>query len=237
MTFPEGHPCQPSIKDRISNIKRFEKQWIKENGWKKRRDHRCPECGGMLSSANRWNGGKEMMECMNCLGEFVVDDYKIEKSIKADISYLKYLKGEKEFHESLGFYDIETQIIKKWNETRSNERDTSFVSLKDKVKDINTFEIAWCVLKELDHRTGSIRDSNEYNAITRKAFDAIELNKMYTIVTHIDNPLSWWEKNIWGCVISPPYISSIKGLILEENKVGIDYRVYPDGHDHMEMGR
>jgi hypothetical protein len=100
---------------------------------------------------------------------------------------------------------------------------------------VNHFDISWCVLEELANRQGCIKHSDPaYNAIVRKAFAAIELNRPYTITAHIQVPEkeTWWQRH-WPWAYHqqyvPPYISAIKGLVLEENRVGHDRRINPRG--------
>lgn len=44
---PILHPEVP-IEDRISHLQAWEKQFEKEEMWKKKYDWRCPECGGQM---------------------------------------------------------------------------------------------------------------------------------------------------------------------------------------------
>jgi hypothetical protein len=223
------HPVVSNEK-RLEHLQAWEKQFEKEEMWKKKYDWRCPSCGGQMYNCGELKKSRFVLECFICLKRFISGDTEIPET---DSDYSQFLQEQKDLHKYLGFTDISTQIVKKWNTILPDTLDISYVTLKDAVNGVDTFEISWCVFKQLNNRTGNIPWSNhaEYNTITRKAFNAIELNKTYLINVYIPKPLTWWQRNISKPFQMRPYTSSMKGLILEENRVGKDRRPKTEGSD------
>jgi hypothetical protein len=224
------HPVV-SNEARLAHLKAWEKQFEQEEMWKKKYDWRCPSCGGQMYNCGEITKSEFVLECFICLKRFIAGDYEIKEASETDPEYRQFLQDGVDLHKYLGFTDITTQIVTKQNIVLPDKLDTSYVWLKDAVQGVTRFEISWCVLKQLNNRTGNIPWSNPaaYNAVTRKAFDAIELNKDYLINAYVQKPFTWWQRNISKPHLMRPYISSIKGLILEENRVGKDRRPKTNG--------
>jgi hypothetical protein len=216
---------------RIDHIKRWEEEFEKNEQWKKKYDMRCPACGGLLMNigGGTYHGDDHLVECLNCLKQFVSGDTDIKPVDPADPNYIKFVEEKKRLEQYLGFCNIDTVITKKRILSVEGIHDLHLVTLRDPVNGISEFHIAWVVLHELGNRTSSLSwNSSEYNAIIAMTFDAITLNEPYTIQLHFDKPekQSFWDRmrgkkqKMW-----PPYVCRIKGLKLEANKVGKDYRV------------
>jgi hypothetical protein len=228
--------CHPYIdpNERLRHIAAYIEELQRRDGWKKKYDWRCPECGGQMMNHGTMNkNGDFLLECLVCQKGFIVGDYE---ATKADKELDEFKKKRKISSEELGFFEVETQITKKWAIPYPQGIDESYITLKDPVKRVDTFEISWCVFKQLANRTGSIPwappHNAKHNAITQKAFNAIELNKQYTITVNISvpaNPTFWERIRGISYPYHRPYASSIDGLILEENRKGIDRRVYIGG--------
>jgi hypothetical protein len=204
--------------------------------WKKKYDWRCPECGGQMyncgSLHNDIKNSDFVLECYVCQNRFMGGDYTMEKASETNTDYLNFMQDREKFRESLGFSDTTNQIIRKEAVPVKGDREKTYVTLKDPVNGIDTFEVAWIVLEQTRTRTGNIvfGDYAGWDKVTRQLFNYLELNKLYRITVNFPKPpapLTWREKHIYRCVQQPPhppYISSIKGLILEENRVGKDRR-------------
>jgi len=216
--FPEPgcHRFGPTWEERIEHIKKWEEEYRKKERWKKKFDWRCPGCGGMMM--NRGGGiykdseDSFLMECLACHTRYISGDYEIKQADISNIAYEKYLKEVEDIRNKLHFYDVETKIRKKWMEPVQGDVAIGYIVLQDG----REFCISWCTLEELNYSTGNLNTSipdqcDKYNAIVKKAFDAIELDKTYVVTVHTGNDL-------------PPYVSAIKGLVLEENLIGEDHR-------------
>jgi len=230
-----AHPGGPTWRERIDHIKKWEEEFRRTEMWKKKWDWRCPDCGGMMM--NRGGGGFQdgkdsfLLECLVCHHRFIGGDDTMDPVDQDNPAYVAYLKLHKEFQERIGFYDVETSFVEVGLVPDPGEEDRGWVKTADEIHGVNHFDISWCVLEELDNRQGCIKHSDPaYNAIVRKAFNTIELNRPYTITVHIQKPEvpTLWQR-IWPWAYHqpyiPPYISAIKGLVLEENLVGVDRRV------------
>jgi predicted RNA-binding Zn-ribbon protein involved in translation (DUF1610 family) len=235
-----AHFFGPTWRERIEHLQKWEERMRVEEMWKKKYDWRCPDCGGQMMNrgGSTFKDDKKslLMECLVCHHRFVGGDYTMDPVNENDPSYISYLKESSELHDYLGFYSANVSFVKKELIPQPGYEDEGRVITSEPIHGETHFEISWCVLEELELHTGSILHSDPaYNAIVRRTFDAIELNKPYTITVHIQPPKkeTLWQK-IWPWAYHEPYmapyISAIKGLVLEENKVGFDRRVNPRSH-------
>ena len=217
---------------RIDHIKQWEEEFEKNEQWKKKYDSRCPSCGGLLMNIGGgiYPGDDHLKECLNCLKQFIVGDTEmkpVDPSDPSDPNYIEFLKERKRLDDVLGYQTIDTVITKK--EIVSTVNELHMIKLRDPINGINEFHIAWVVLHELGSRTSSLSwNSPEYKAIIAMTFDAIKLNEPYTIQVHFDKleKQSFWDR-VRGKkqTIYPPYVCRIKGLKLEANRLGKDYRI------------
>lgn len=233
-----AHLGGPTYRERINHLQKWEDEFRMTEMWKKKWDWRCPDCGGQMM--NRGGGGfldrkdSFLLECLVCHKRFIGGDYTMDPADQNNPAYVTYQKIHRELWEQLGIYEVETSFVEAGLVAEPGNEDRGWVKTADEIKGVNQFDLSWCVLEELANRQGSIRHSDPaYNAIMRKAFNTIELNTPYTITVHIQKQEeTWWQRH-WPWTYYrpdiPPYISAIKGLVLEENLVGVDRRVNPRG--------
>lgn len=235
-----AHFGGPTYRERLAHIEKWEEGFRRTEMWKKKWDWRCPECGGQMMNlgAGYKNASHDfLLQCLVCQNRFVSGDYSIMRADVSDPAYVAYLEDRAELH-NRGYYEVETQFVSKRLEPVPDDLDRGYVIVKDKIAGEELFEISWWVLHELELHTGSLKHhapgNEQYQALIRKTFDAIELNKTYNLLAHVQKKKeeTWWQRHWPWAYHEPymrPYISGIGGLILEENLVGKDYRVNPRG--------
>jgi len=236
-----AHPYGPTWRERIAHLEEWEKNFRATEMWKKKWDWRCPECGGLmmnLGEAYKNASHDFLMQCLVCQNRFVSGDYSMKRADASDPAYTAFLEEQEKLHIYLGFYEVKTQFVSKRLEPEPDDLDRGYVVVKDKIGGEELFEISWCVLHELFLHIGSLKHhapgNDQYQALVRNTFNAIELNKTYRILAHVqkEKEETWWQRWWPWAYHEPymrPYISGIGGLILEENRVGIDRRVNPRG--------